>query len=97
MRFLKSCSLVVMMLLCLPALAQNSEYPTLDALAAVRVPSYGYPAYHADLAAGVRPQYEPTYRKNYLIGDRASFYLGVRDGEPPALVETELRAKPKAY
>lgn len=85
----------VFLFLSFPAWSQDSDYPTLDALAAVHVPTYGFPDYFTGLAADARPYDVPTYRKDYKIGDRTSLYLGVEDGEPPKLIETELRGKTK--
>ena len=72
----------VFLFLSFPARSQDSDYPTLDALAAVHVPTYGFPDYFTGLAADARPYDVPTYRKDYIIGDRTSLYLGVEDGEP---------------
>ncbi len=87
-----ACTLTLL-LLCLPAQAQNSEFTTLDALATVQIPVYGIPNSHQRLAATSTTYEIPTIWRDYQIGERATFYIAGDAGEPDELVTTALRGK----
>ncbi len=74
MRF-KSLSFIVMLLLHLPLLAQESDFPTLDALANLDTPAFDY----ADMVgrmSRMNPLHEPPASPpQYEIGDRDWFSL----------------------
>lgn len=86
---------IVALMLCLPALAQDGEYPTLAALANMRVPAFDY----VDMVDRMSPMNTdhspPAERPQYEIGDREQFRLSIGEEGNSEQVEMELRGQTK--
>ncbi len=89
---MRLCTLLVLLLFCLPALAQEADYPTLDALANMEVPPVDY----ADLVGrmnNVHTSYQaPTDPPQYKVGDREAFRMIVGEDVAYETFDMELRA-----
>ena len=90
MRF-KMLLLIVTLLLSLPAGAQDSEYPTLDALAKLEIPAFDRADVVRRLSRIDTSHTPPSAPPDYQIGDRESFNVPLRDGEKEVAVPMQLR------
>ena len=85
--------LIALLLLSASALAQNSEFPTLDALANLTIPVFNY----SDMVERMSPMNTdhtpPAERPQYAIGDRDWFQLTVGEDGKSERVEMELRGQ----
>ena len=84
---------IFLLLVCWPVQAQDSDFPTLDALAKLDVPAYDY----VDLARrlrGIESNYRaPLASPKYEIGDTLSFNVWIDQTGGQAPVQTVLRGK----
>ena len=90
MRF-QTLVLLAALLLQLPALAQEADYPTLEALKEVEAPAFRY-ADMVDRMSWQNPNYNPPAQPpNYEIGDREWFRLTFGEERELERMELELR------
>ncbi len=88
---IKTLFLIVLLFTNLPLQAQNSEFPTLDALADVEIPGYDYVE-----ALGRLGSYNPSFAPpasppRYQVGDTQSFMLPYSDDHSERAENAELR------
>ena len=93
MRYRALLLMILVLFLSVPAAAQDSEYPTLDALANFDVPAFDY-AEMVGRMSSTNPNHEPPANPpQYEIGDRDWFNLSVGADRDIERLEMELRAK----
>ncbi len=89
----KTLILIVLLMLPLPLQAQDSDYPTLDALAEMEAPAFVY-ADMVDRMSWRNTDYEPPANPpQYEIGERDWFRFGFGVDDESKRVEMELRAQ----
>jgi len=86
-------SLLLLLALCmaLPARAQNTDYPTLDALAKLNVPAFRYTDMLGRMASSDPSYKAPAEPPQYEIGDLDFFWLDFGENYNPKYVKVELR------
>ena len=90
MRF-QTLVVLVALLLNLPALSQDADYPTLEALSNLEVPAFRY-ADMVDRMSWMNPNHlPPASPPNYEIGDREFFRLAFGEDRIFERIEMELR------
>ena len=88
---MRSLTAILVILLTLAAAAQDSEFPTLDALEQLEIPVLNYADMLSRLS-GFNPSYSlPTERREYQIGDRWTFTVPANDIGEQKAANTELR------
>ena len=89
---LKTLILIVLIMLTLPLQAQDSNYPTLDALAEMDIPAFDY-ADMVDRMSWRNTDYEPPANPpQYEIGERDWFRLSFGNDGDSERIHMELRA-----
>ncbi len=87
--------IVLALLPLLPLDAQDSEYPTLQALADLQIPALDYVDVAQRFDSFDQSLSPPAESQDYQIGDRQSFYLPIDDQWTERLITTELRGMTK--
>ena len=90
---IKSILIVVALLLSLPSLAQDSEFPTLDALAQAEVPMFDYVDMVARMSDFDTEHLPPDSPPQYALGDREQFHFFYLGATAEVSLEMELRAQ----
>ena len=85
--------IIVMLLLCFPLHAQDSDYPTLDALAKVEIPIFNYADMVGRMSRIDTSYTPPASPPKYTLGDTETFTVIMGEDEQSEQVEMELRGQ----
>ena len=92
MRF-KSIMIVVALLLRSTILAQDSDYPSLDAVAKVEIPTFNYVDMVGRMSRIDTSYTPPASPPKYTLGDTQTFTVTMGEDEKSEQVEMELRGQ----